>query len=158
MDGFDGYAGLFIGTDPLRIARPVRTLDQIAVHAGRYWPLEAALWDIAGKACGQPVATLFGGASDKLACYASFAQRRSPAEQVEAVLAARDAGVRDGASQDHRRGRLDRQSLVHLARLDQRARPAGEPARHRRRRRRPLPRIPIRSAGLDPGQTGLFPG
>ena len=75
MDGFDGYAGLFIGTDPLRIARHVRTLDQIAVHAGRYWPLEAALWDIAGKACGQPVATLFGGALDKLACYASFARR-----------------------------------------------------------------------------------
>jgi L-alanine-DL-glutamate epimerase-like enolase superfamily enzyme len=94
MDGFDGYAGLFIGTDPLRIARHIRTLDQIAVHAGRYWPLEAALWDIAGKACGQPVATLFGGALDKLACYASFAQRRSPAEQVDAVLAARDAGFR----------------------------------------------------------------
>jgi L-alanine-DL-glutamate epimerase-like enolase superfamily enzyme len=94
MDGFEGYAGLFIGTDPLRIGRAVRTLDQIAVHAGRYWPLEAALWDIAGKACGQPVATLFGGELDKLACYASFAQRRSPADQVDAVLAAREAGFR----------------------------------------------------------------
>src|SRR5579863_5775416 len=94
MDGFEVYAELFIGTDPLRIARHVRTLDQIAVHAGRYWPLEAALWDIAGKACGQPVATLFGGALDQLACYASFAQRRSPAEQIDAVLAARETGFR----------------------------------------------------------------
>jgi D-galactarolactone cycloisomerase len=94
MDGFDGYAGLFIGTDPLRIARHVRTIDQIAVHAGRYWPLEAALWDIIGQACGQPVATLFGGALDKIACYASFAQRRSPADQIDAVLAAREAGFR----------------------------------------------------------------
>ena len=94
MTGFDDYAGLFVGRDPLQIAVHVRTLDQIAVHAGRYWPLEAALWDIFGQACGQPVATLFGGALDKLPCYASFAQRRSPADQVEAVTAAREAGFR----------------------------------------------------------------
>ncbi len=94
MTGFEDYAGLFIGRDPLQIAVHARTLDQIAVHAGRYWPLEAALWDIMGKACGRPVATLFGGALDKLACYASFAQRRSPADQVDAVMAAREAGFR----------------------------------------------------------------
>jgi D-galactarolactone cycloisomerase len=62
MDGFGSYADLFIGKDPLRIAQHVRAIETIAFHAGRYWPLEAALWDIAGKACGQPVATLSGGA------------------------------------------------------------------------------------------------
>ena len=66
MDGFEPFAGMFVGTDPLQIASHVRRLETISFHAGRYWPLEAALWDIIGKACGQPVATLFGGATDRL--------------------------------------------------------------------------------------------
>ena len=94
MAGFDDYAELFIGRDPLRIARHVRVLEGIAFHARRYWPLEAALWDIAGKACDQPVATLFGGALRTISCYASFGESRSPAERAEAVLAARAAGFR----------------------------------------------------------------
>jgi L-alanine-DL-glutamate epimerase-like enolase superfamily enzyme len=94
MDGFESYASLFIGKDPLRIARHVRAIETLAFHASRYWPLEAALWDIAGKACGQPVATLFGGALGELPCYASFGEARSPAERADAVLAAREAGFR----------------------------------------------------------------
>ena len=94
MDGFEGYAELFVGRDPLLIARHVRTLETIAFHAGRYWPLEAALWDIAGKAFGQPVATLLGGALSELPCYASFGEARGPADRAEAVLAAREAGFR----------------------------------------------------------------
>ena len=94
MVGFAGYAGLFIGRDPLEIASHVRRLETIAFHAGRYWPLEAALWDIAGKACGQPVATLLGGALTTVPCYASFGEARGPAERAEAVLAARQAGFR----------------------------------------------------------------
>jgi L-alanine-DL-glutamate epimerase-like enolase superfamily enzyme len=94
MTGFDNYAGLFVGRDPLEIAGHVRTLETIAFHAGRYWPLEAALWDIAGKACGQPVATLLGGALTAVPCYASFGAARDPAERAEAVLAAREAGFR----------------------------------------------------------------
>ena len=71
MDGFDGYAHLFLGQDPLAIARHVRALETIDFHAGRYWPLEVALWDIAGKAAGRPVATLFGGALEGIPAYAS---------------------------------------------------------------------------------------
>jgi L-alanine-DL-glutamate epimerase-like enolase superfamily enzyme len=94
MDGFESYAGLFVGKDPLRIGQHVRAIESIAFHAGRYWPLEAALWDIAGKACGQPVAMLFGGALQELPCYASFGEARGPADRAEAVLAAREAGFR----------------------------------------------------------------
>ena len=94
MAGFGDYAELFIGRDPLRIANHVRVLEGIAFHACRYWPLEAALWDIAGKACGQPVATLFGSALDKISCYASFGESRGPADRADAVLAAREAGFR----------------------------------------------------------------
>ena len=38
--------------DPLALARHARTLETISFHAGRYWPLEAALWDLSGKALG----------------------------------------------------------------------------------------------------------
>ena len=62
MENFDGYADLFLGRDPLQIASHVRTLEAISFHAGRFWPLEAALWDIVGKVAGLPVAALFGGA------------------------------------------------------------------------------------------------
>jgi len=98
MDGFGSYAGLFIGEDPLRIAQHVRAIETIAFHAGRYWPLEAALWDIAGKACGQPVATLFGGSLQKMPCYASFGEAKGPSERAHAVLAAMAAGFRAGAA------------------------------------------------------------
>jgi L-alanine-DL-glutamate epimerase-like enolase superfamily enzyme len=72
----------------------VRTLEQISFHAGRFWPVEAALWDIIGKACGCSVAALFGGALDKVPCYASFGEARSPQARADAVLAAREAGFR----------------------------------------------------------------
>lgn len=92
MDGFGAFEDLFIGRDPLRILNHVKTIETISFHAGRYWPLEAALWDIIGKACGQPVSVLFGGACSRLSCYASFGELRSPGERAEAVLAAIQAG------------------------------------------------------------------
>ncbi len=94
MAGFEAFADLFIGTDPLQIANQVRVLETVSFHGGRFWPLEAALWDIIGKACGQPVATLFGGAADRLPAYASFGELRNPAARADAVLAAREAGFR----------------------------------------------------------------
>jgi L-alanine-DL-glutamate epimerase-like enolase superfamily enzyme len=94
MDGFEPFAHLFLGQDPLAIARHVRTLETISFHAGRYWPLEAALWDIAGQVCGQPVARLFGGFTDRLPAYASCGEARGPEARAEAALALRDEGFR----------------------------------------------------------------
>jgi D-galactarolactone cycloisomerase len=94
MDGFAAFEHLFVGTDPLAIARHVRTIETIGFHAGRYWPLEAALWDIAGKVAGLPVATLFGGSTDRLPVYASCGELKSPTERAEAALAYKEAGIR----------------------------------------------------------------
>ena len=94
MDGFAAFTDLFIGRDPREIAAHVRTIETISFHAGRYWPLEAALWDIIGKACGQPVSALFGGACTRLPAYASFGEARSPGERADSVLAAQAAGFR----------------------------------------------------------------
>jgi D-galactarolactone cycloisomerase len=94
MDGFETFGHLFIGKDPMQVASHVKVIETIGFHAGRYWPLEAALWDIIGKACGQPVATLFGGATDRLPAYASFGELKTPSARADAVLAARQAGFR----------------------------------------------------------------
>ena len=79
MDGFEAYQHLFVGQDPTSILRHVRTLETISFHAGRYWPLEAALWDVVGQVAGLPVATLFGGSTDALPAYASFGELKPPA-------------------------------------------------------------------------------
>lgn len=94
MDGFEGYLDLFVGSDPLAISRHVRALETISFHGGRYWPFEAALWDIAGQVAGLPVSVLFGGASDHVLAYASFGAHRAPAERVEVAVAARERGFR----------------------------------------------------------------
>ena len=94
MDGFEPFEPLFTGRDPLRIAEHVKTIETIGFHAGRYWPVEAALWDIAGQVTGQPASVLLGGAVRRLPAYASFGEARSPQARAEAALAAKAAGFR----------------------------------------------------------------
>jgi D-galactarolactone cycloisomerase len=94
MAGFSEFEPLFIGQDPLALARHARTLETISFHAGRYWPLEAALWDLAGRVLGQPVARLLGGAFDRLPVYASWGELRDPARRVEDAHALLERGVR----------------------------------------------------------------
>ena len=94
MDGFEPFESLFTGRDPLAIADHVRTIESIGFHAGRYWPLEAALWDVIGQVTGQPVSVLFGGASRRLPAYASFGEAKSPRARAEAAVAAKAAGFR----------------------------------------------------------------
>jgi D-galactarolactone cycloisomerase len=92
MDGFEAFEHLFLGADPLAIARHVRTLETIDFHAGRYWPLEVALWDIAGQVAGLPVATLLGGATDAIPAYASCGMLLPAADRAAAALRLRDEG------------------------------------------------------------------
>jgi D-galactarolactone cycloisomerase len=94
MNGFEEFAPLFVGHDPLALALHARTLETIAFHAGRFWPLEAALWDLAGQALGVPVATLLGGAVDRIAAYASLGELRAPEERADDARALLAAGFR----------------------------------------------------------------
>ena len=94
MSGFDEFEHLFVGQDPLAIARHVRTLETISFHAGRYWPVEAALWDLAGQALDVPAATLLGGATDHLPAYASCGELKPPAARAESAVALRAQGFR----------------------------------------------------------------
>lgn len=83
MAGFEGFEALFVGTDPLAIARHIRALETISFHAGRYWPLEVALWDLVGQVCGQPLAALLGGARDGVPAYASWGELRGPERRAQ---------------------------------------------------------------------------
>ncbi|MFI6087019.1 mandelate racemase/muconate lactonizing enzyme family protein [Streptomyces sp. NPDC051218] len=94
MDGFDAFRHLFVGTDPLQIMRHIRTIETINFHAGRFWPLEAALWDLMGKVTGLPVATLFGNTATRMPAYMSTGELKSPQARVESALAARAEGFR----------------------------------------------------------------
>jgi D-galactarolactone cycloisomerase len=94
MDGFERYAELFLEREALAIARHARTLEALAFHAGRYWPLEAALWDLLGKAAGMPVAVLLGGARERLPAYASLAELRPPEQRAQDALALLEQGFR----------------------------------------------------------------
>ncbi|MGH2908262.1 MAG: mandelate racemase/muconate lactonizing enzyme family protein [Solirubrobacteraceae bacterium] len=94
MAGFSAYEHLFVGQDPLALARHGRTLETISLHAGRFWPLEAALWDVAGRTLGVPVATLLGGAVDRLPAYASLGELRSPQARADDARALLGEGFR----------------------------------------------------------------
>jgi L-alanine-DL-glutamate epimerase-like enolase superfamily enzyme len=50
----------------------------VSFHAGRLWPLDAALWDLAGKILGQPCWRMAGGRSNRVRAYASSGVHRSP--------------------------------------------------------------------------------
>jgi len=83
MVGFEDYQHLFIGEPLMAIDRHVRVLETITFHAGRYWPLEAALWDAIGKSLDAPVADLFGAATHSLPLYASTGAVAQPEERAE---------------------------------------------------------------------------
>ena len=90
MLGFAGHEELFIGQDPLALERHYRVLSHLDFHYGRCWPLDLALWDLAGKITGQPCWKLLGGLSRRLRAYASTGTLRNPgalAECAERLLA-----------------------------------------------------------------------
>ncbi|MGF1470570.1 MAG: mandelate racemase/muconate lactonizing enzyme family protein [Rubrobacteraceae bacterium] len=94
MAGFEGFEHLFVGRDPFEISRHSRVLETIAFHSKRYWPLEAALWDVIGKACNQPVSRLLGGGAARLPVYASCGELKPPPARAESALALREEGFR----------------------------------------------------------------
>ena len=85
MLGFAGHENLFIGQDALAIERHYRVLSNIDFHYGRCWPLDLALWDLAGKITGQPCWKLLGGLSNRVRAYASSGTLRDPGALAEAA-------------------------------------------------------------------------
>jgi D-galactarolactone cycloisomerase len=85
---------LLAGVDPLRIEVVREVCETVDFHHGRPWTVEAAVWDLVGRALDVPCWQLLGGRSDRLLAYASSAEPLSAEDRVARVLALRDAGLR----------------------------------------------------------------
>ncbi|HEY8491977.1 MAG TPA: mandelate racemase/muconate lactonizing enzyme family protein [Dehalococcoidia bacterium] len=85
---------VFLGKDPFAIEQHVAQLRSLAFLTGRPWPVELALWDIMGKALGQPVYRLLGGYRDRIPAYASTGELRPAAQRRDDVLRLREEGFR----------------------------------------------------------------
>ncbi len=94
MTGFEEFEHLFVGKDPHALALHARTLATIAFHAGRYWPVEAALWDLVGRELGTPIATILGGGCQRLPAYASWGELRPAGQRADDARALVERGFR----------------------------------------------------------------
>ncbi|MCU1359768.1 MAG: mandelate racemase/muconate lactonizing enzyme family protein [Ilumatobacteraceae bacterium] len=92
MYGFADYARYFIGQDPLDLGQHAARLANIEFHAGRPWPLDLALWDLAGKIGDEPVWRMLGGTSPRVRLYASSAVHRPVPHMVDTAHRIIDAG------------------------------------------------------------------
>ena len=92
MLGFAGHEHLFVGRDALALERHYRVLSHINFHYGRCWPLDLALWDLAGKLLGQPCWKLLGGLSDRVRAYASSGTLRDGGRMAEVAERYLDQG------------------------------------------------------------------
>ena len=92
MYGLADHEALFVGRDPLDLERHARVIENLSFHYARYWPLDVALWDLAGKIRGQPCWRLLGGRTGRVPVYASSGMRREPEQVAELALRMADAG------------------------------------------------------------------
>ena len=107
MLGFKGHEHLFVGQDPLLVERHYRVLSNIDFHYGRCWPLDLALWDLAGKITAQPCWKLLGGLSNRVRAYASSGTLRDPGAMAETAERYLDRGFPALKLRFHRGGWRD---------------------------------------------------
>ncbi|MFW6113635.1 MAG: mandelate racemase/muconate lactonizing enzyme family protein, partial [Actinomycetota bacterium] len=82
--GFPDLIRLFLaGRDPFQVEDFIRVIRSAKVVGFRAWFVEIALWDIIGKAAGQPIYRLLGGARDRVKAYASTGELRDSGSRVE---------------------------------------------------------------------------
>jgi L-alanine-DL-glutamate epimerase-like enolase superfamily enzyme len=74
-----------IGKDPSATERHIETLYSAHYLGPVPWLVDQALWDIVGKAAGQPIYKLWGGFQDKVLAYGAPSEPRSPAEHREVI-------------------------------------------------------------------------
>jgi D-galactarolactone cycloisomerase len=87
-------APALIGKDPFHMDEHSRTLNSAAFLGARVWLVDQALWDIIGKATGQPLYRLWGAAQQRIPAYAAPNEPRTPKETADLALRLRDEGFR----------------------------------------------------------------
>lgn len=100
MEFMDGLRSLLVGQNPLEVERLWYRMYRGTIYFGRRGAtlqaisaIDIALWDICGKAYGQPVHVLLGGKwRDKIRAYGSTLFRPTPEAMREAVKGYLDQG------------------------------------------------------------------
>ncbi len=98
--GFAGLKSVLIGEDPFEVERLWHKMYMASVYYGRRGAaiqvisgIDIALWDIVGKATGQPIYKLLGGGHrNRVRAYASTLFRPDPASMAEACRRYLDQG------------------------------------------------------------------
>lgn len=80
--------------DPFKVEDFVKIFRSAKAVGIRAWFMEVALWDIIGKATGQPIYKLLGGYRDRVKAYASTGEVREPKQRVEDSLAIKEMGFK----------------------------------------------------------------
>ena len=80
------------GKDPFDIEQLAGPLRYYAGSPRTVSSLEIALWDLAGKAAGQPLYKLWGAAKDRVPAYASMIQLSTPEERVRMAVQLKSQG------------------------------------------------------------------
>ncbi len=100
-EGFGGasmrgryFRALLVGLDPEKrdLTRPL--LRFIAFLGSRLWPVELALWDLAARVRGLPVAQMAGQVRERVPAYASTGEVRPAPERLKDVAEFRRQGFR----------------------------------------------------------------
>ena len=103
---------LLVGLDPLRTEVVREICETVDFHGGRPWTVEVAVWDLVGKALGEPLWQLLGGRCERLLAYASSGELVAPDERAErcVALATRACGRSSSASTTTTGARTSRSS------------------------------------------------
>jgi L-alanine-DL-glutamate epimerase-like enolase superfamily enzyme len=104
-EGLEGYASgdvlpdhdllerLLVGLDPRRTEIVRAVCETVDFHGARPWALEVAIWDLLGKAVGEPLWRLLGGRNERLLAYASAGELVAAEERARRCEALREAGI-----------------------------------------------------------------
>jgi D-galactarolactone cycloisomerase len=84
---------LLLGFDPNDTERILGVVESVDFHGGRNWIVEVAIWDLLGKAAGEPLWKLLGGSTDRFRAYASTGERVSLEERAQRLTAMRASGL-----------------------------------------------------------------
>ena len=81
----DAARARLLGEDPFEVEKHAATLRYYAGGPAYQGPagIDIALWDVIGKACGQPLYKLWGGGRDRVPAYASMVLLSTPQERVD---------------------------------------------------------------------------
>ena len=87
---------LLVGANPFDIERHAERLAHFVRGRGYGGAagFDIAMWDLIGKACNQPLSSIFGGGDDHVIPYASMIRLSEPAERAEISTRLKEEGWR----------------------------------------------------------------